>query len=257
MPYLKCTNVVWQACHNILIALLNPFIFLIVNFMLVIAVRVFLFFIIFHDHTLFSQQIHLFQKSFFDYPFEIPDFSILPNFDLSFFYDLSLAYTELTSIGGSNGGAGLQNIPDASADVDAGNSTYDTYSSSDSESESPLKFTNSEYVHHLRCIEQILDTFNEKDDIANASLSFIKNTIPNNFWATSEEQIKDDYQIMNQYLTNLASFVDVTDEHEYLCLCHLQAAVSTYNALLLNNYSHESLVANIIYDAALTKLNKN
>ena len=57
-------------------------------------------------------------------------------------------------------------------------------------------------------------------------------------------------------MTNLAGFVDYDSQLSVISLCHLRAATSTYNALLLNNYSYESqtALAETVFLAAINKL---
>lgn len=119
-----------------------------------------------------------------------------------------------------------------------------------------LLFTRRDYDEHLADVKARILSCTSTDQAMKESFAFVNNIIPENIWATTEEELKNDNSLINRYLDNLSYTVDLKDQLDYVSLCHIRAATSTVNALLLFNCTPDShpKLAKIIFDDAFNKM---
>ena len=112
------------------------------------------------------------------------------------------------------------------------------------------------YSHEVVSAEEILLEFQEatdnstEDDFLPRAFSYIKENIPQEYFATSEQELYDKFSSIAQYLTEFDTADQIYTSRELAVRINFKSAVHTYNMALIFN-TDDSYVLEKIYKAQL------
>ena len=126
-------------------------------------------------------------------------------------------------------------------------------SSSDSSQEQLLlsvpDFPDTTHLFHKYC--SIIEHCKDETELFNYSMAYVKHHIPPSMFVTTQEEMREPTAIIHQYVDSLAQ-VEISSEEEEFVLPLLQAAITTYNSvLLIPNVDPEIIKKIFLQSAAL------